>query len=215
MGNSHLHALTPCAHFSPTHAALLPLTPNCSFSTHPCSLSILPGPSLPHLPPPYPFWSPPIPPVSSLHPLLFPVLRVGQQVTVSPQERDTEEKNTHLCTSPLSCANDYLQGTSTDTRLLTVNLNPTLSWDPCEMFKYRWIELFPAHTHGLLCGSSLQALLSWTLHSLIPKSVSFLLGDSCLCSSFAWMVIPACFHSLPSSLSDRILPCTPSSLAPV
>lgn len=125
---------------------------------------------------------------------------------MSPQERDTEGKNTHLCTSPLSRANDYLQGTSTDTRLLIVNLNLTLSWDPCEVFKYRRIELFPAPTHGLLlCGSSLHteqdswpspwALLSWTLHSLVPKSVSFLPGDSDVCSSVAWMVVPACLQS--------------------
>lgn len=40
-----------------------------------------------------------------------------------------------------------------------------------------------------------MALLSWTLHSLVPKSISFLLGDSGLCSSFAWMVVPARLQS--------------------
>lgn len=45
-----------------------------------------------------------------------------------------------------------------------------------------------------------MALLSWTLHSLVPKSVSFLLGDSGLCSSSAWMVVPARLQSACLSL---------------
>lgn len=45
-----------------------------------------------------------------------------------------------------------------------------------------------------------MALLSWTLHSLVPKSISFLLGDSGLCSSSAWMVVPARLQSACLSL---------------